>query len=434
MHTTGLIGLRNGPFLSMRVVSTPTFFEQVKKMHSPPAAFFQSFAYFFRRFSILVRLLIGFSIALAPLFAGLMLVHLKISELRTELSAGKLNDTLDLASRVEGIQSDMWLALAGTVCIGVLLIVAITISIVRPIGVLKSSTQSVANGDLTETLDTQWTDEVGEMTRSLSGMRAALAGVVVTIHHSAHTVSSASNELAVGNARLSQRTETSAANLEETASAMEEIQAMARRSADAARRVSQLTKETVLSANRSGRSLSDGVHTMEKLSASSQKMADIVGVIDAIAFQTNILALNAAVEAARAGEQGRGFAVVASEVRALASRSAASAKEIKDLIQTTIEQTKESARSVEEAGTEMRRLVENVSSVTDHIAEISNAADEQSSGIDMVSQSVAELDAVTHQNAALVEQAAQASNGLQNEARRLVQAVSVFRLSANAAA
>ncbi len=139
-------------------------------------------------------------------------------------------------------------------------------------------------------------------------------------------------------------------------------------------------------------------------------MADIVGVIDAIAFRTNILALNAAVEAARAGEQGRGFAVVASEVRALASRS------------------------VEEAGTEMRRLVENVSSVTDHIAEISNAADEQSSGMDMVSQSVAELDAVTHQNAALVEQAAQASNGLQNEARRLVQAVAVFRLSANAAA
>jgi methyl-accepting chemotaxis protein len=259
-------------------------------------------------------------------------------------------------------------------------------------------------------------------------MQTSLAKVVTEILQSAEGVSVASQELARGNADLSQRTENSASNLQQTASAMEQIYAMAQNSAGAAKRVTDLTTQATSRAAEGRSAIATSMGTMSALRESSRKMADIIGVIDAIAFQTNILALNAAVEAARAGEQGRGFNVVATEVRALATRSAASARQIKELIQTAVTEAEAGARSVEAIDQTMNSVVSSVNNVTEHVSNISHATAEQCQGISSVTQSVAEMDSATQQNSALVEEASAAANELQTQSKKLFQTVSVFQL------
>ncbi|MCR5865251.1 methyl-accepting chemotaxis protein [Aquincola sp. J276] len=382
-----------------------------------------------RRMPVVMRLLVGFSITLTPLIIGLALFASRAADLQAQALSGAATGAA-LAMAVSGLQGTVFWGVALTAMVGLLLIVSITISIVGPIDELRINTQAMADGDLSKPLDIRWDDEVGRMTRSLEAMRQSVVRVVTEILASANKVSRTSSELASGNLDLSQRTELSAAHLQQTASAMEEIHAMAQQSASSARTVSGLASDAARVATDGGNAIARGVATIGALTASSRKMAEITSTIEAIAFQTNILALNAAVESARAGEHGRGFNVVASEVRALAQRSAASAKEISALINRAIADAGATAESVERAGKEMERVVQSVASVTRHVDEISHAVNDQSAGISSVSQSVSELDTATQRNAALVEQASASASELSHESESLVRAVSVFRLPA----
>uniref|UniRef100_UPI003B3A691B methyl-accepting chemotaxis protein n=3 Tax=Herbaspirillum TaxID=963 RepID=UPI003B3A691B len=260
-------------------------------------------------------------------------------------------------------------------------------------------------------------------------MNDSLRGIVANVRTGTDTISTASAEIAAGNLDLSGRTEQQASSLEETASAMEELISTVRQNADNARQASQLAQSASSVAEQGGGVVSQVVDTMGAINASSRKIVDIISVIDGIAFQTNILALNAAVEAARAGEQGRGFAVVASEVRSLAQRSASAAKEIKELINDSVEKVGDGSRLVEQAGVTMQEVVSSVRHVTDIVAEISAASAEQTSGIEQINLAITQMDQVTQQNAALVEQAAAAAASMQNQAGRLAQMVSVFRIN-----
>ncbi|NDP46959.1 MAG: chemotaxis protein [Sulfuriferula multivorans] len=263
---------------------------------------------------------------------------------------------------------------------------------------------------------------------SINAMRENLTGTIGNIRNATETISVASREIAAGNADLSNRTESQASSLEETASSMEELTSTVKQNAENARQANQLVVSTADVAVKGGRVVSQVVDTMASIKDSSRKIADIIGVIDGIAFQTNILALNAAVEAARAGEQGRGFAVVASEVRNLAQRSAGAAKEIKSLIEDSVGKVDAGGKLVDEAGKTMDEIVNSVKRVTDIMSEIAAASSEQSAGIEQVNQAVGQMDEMTQQNAALVEEAAAAAESLQDQAGQLVQAVSVFKL------
>ena len=307
-------------------------------------------------------------------------------------------------------------------------------SIRAPLAELSRDAERIGSGDLSGTVNTARSDEIGAVQRSLAAMQDSLNRVVGEVRHSADSIQTASAEIATGNLDLSQRTELTASNLQHTASSMTQLTGTVRQSSDSAATANQLANSAAQVAERGGQVVSQVVATMDEINASSKKISDIIGVIDGIAFQTNILALNAAVEAARAGEQGRGFAVVASEVRSLAQRSAAAAKEIKALIGTSVEKVETGARLVQDAGTTMTEIVASVSKVTDIIGEIRASTVEQSSGIGSVNSAIGELDQMTQQNAALVEQSAAAAESLRDQAAKLAGLVSGFKLQGRAPA
>jgi methyl-accepting chemotaxis protein len=301
-------------------------------------------------------------------------------------------------------------------------------SITRPIGKALDVANTVAGGDLTSRIDVRSTDESGQLLQALKTMNESLAHTVHAVRSSSDAIAIASGEVAAGSQDLSSRTEQQASALEETASSMEELTSTVKQNADNARQANMLAETASNVASRGGDVIEQVVGTMEEIHAASGKIADIIGVIDGIAFQTNILALNAAVEAARAGEQGRGFAVVATEVRNLAQRSAAAAKEIKGLIADSTGKVETGNRLVNEAGATMSEIVDSVRRVTDIMSEITAASQEQTSGIEQINQAISQMDEVTQQNAALVEQTSAAAASMQEQAARLAEAVGVFRL------
>ena len=310
----------------------------------------------------------------------------------------------------------------------------ITRSITQPLKAAVKVAETVADGDLRTHFGKAASDEIGDLMRALHGMNEALRKVVSEVQTGTNAIATASGEIAAGNQDLSARTEQQASSLEETASSMEELTGTVKQNADNARQANQMAVAASGVAERGGSIVSQVVDTMGAIDMASTKIVDIIGVIDGIAFQTNILALNAAVEAARAGEQGRGFAVVATEVRSLAQRSAAAAKEIKALIGDSVEQVNNGTRLVQQAGSTMGEVVDSVRRVTDIMAEITAASAEQSMGIDQVNQAIAQMDQVTQQNAALVEEAAAAAESMQDQAARLAQVAAGFRLEHAAAA
>jgi len=309
----------------------------------------------------------------------------------------------------------------------------ITRSITGPLGKAVDVASTVASGDLTTEFAPPTQDEVGDLMRALRGMNDSLSKVVGEVQQGTVAISQASGEIAAGNHDLSKRTEQQASSLEETASSLEELTATVKQNADNARQANQLAQNASGVAERGGAIVSQVVDTMGAIDTSAKKIVDIIAVIDGIAFQTNILALNAAVEAARAGEQGRGFAVVATEVRNLAQRSASAAKEIKALIDDSVQQVGLGATLVEQAGGTMDEVVAAVRRVTDMMGEITAASVEQSAGIDQLNQAVGEMDQVTQQNAALVEQAAAAAASMEQQAARLAEAAAGFRLTSGPA-
>ena len=317
------------------------------------------------------------------------------------------------------------LALAfGVVCAWVL-----TMGIVRPLRTAVDIARKVADGDLTAQIDASAKDETGQLLLALKDMNTSLLNIVGEVRSGTDSIATSSTQIAAGNQDLSSRTEEQAGSLEETASSMEELTSTVKQNADNARQANQLAASAAQVAVKGGEVVAQVVGTMESINASSNKIVDIISVIDGIAFQTNILALNAAVEAARAGEQGRGFAVVASEVRNLAQRSASAAKEIKTLIGASVEQVNAGSMLVAQAGSTMNDIVDSVQRVSDIITEITAASSEQSVGIDEINRAIGQMDAVTQQNAALVEESAAAAESMQHQAHKLAQVVSVFKLN-----
>ena len=310
----------------------------------------------------------------------------------------------------------------------------ITRLITVPVDEAVRATREIANGNLAVSLSVRSRDEIGQLLQGLIEMRDKLAAVVSEVRSNAEGVATASAEIAQGNSDLSGRTESQASALEETAASMEQLGSTVRQNADNARQANQLALNASTVATHGGEVVAQVVDTMRGINDSSRRIADIIGVIDGIAFQTNILALNAAVEAARAGEQGRGFAVVAGEVRSLAQRSADAAKEIKSLITASVERVEQGSQLVDQAGTTMEEVVTAIRRVTDIMGEISAASSEQASGVAQVGEAVTQMDHATQQNAALVEQSAAAAASLNQQAQDLVGAVAVFRLTQQHAA
>ncbi len=323
------------------------------------------------------------------------------------------------------------LALAAT---GISVVVALlsTRSITIPLNRAVDVAQRVARGDLSSTITTRSQDETGLLMQALAEMNTSLQAIVGNVRLSTEQIASASTQIASGNLDLSHRTEQQAASLQETSASMSDLTNIVKQNADNARMASELAQSASTVAADGGSVVSRVVDTMGAIDASSRKIVDIIGVIDGIAFQTNILALNAAVEAARAGEQGRGFAVVAGEVRSLAQRSATAAKEIKTLISESVEKVAQGGQLVSEAGSTMSEVVASVQRVTNIITEITAASQSQSQGIEAIYRSIHQMDGVTQQNAALVEQAAASAESMQNQAEQLAKVVSVFKLEGTA--
>ena len=315
------------------------------------------------------------------------------------------------------------------VAIGTVGSILMTRSITRPLVNAVTVAQKVAAGELTSQVHVEGRDEVTELLQALKDMNESLARTVGDVRSGSETITVASREIAAGNADLSARTETQASSLEETASSMEELTSTVKQNADNARQANQLAVSASSVAEKGGAVVAQVVDTMGSIKESSRKIVDIIGVIDGIAFQTNILALNAAVEAARAGEQGRGFAVVAAEVRNLAQRSAGAAKEIKELIGDSVNKVDTGSRLVDEAGQTMDLVVTSIRQVADIMGEITAATAEQSHGIEEINQAITQMDEMTQQNAALVEQAAAAAESMQEQSQRLAEAVSIFKLN-----
>jgi len=343
------------------------------------------------------------------------------------------------AARTIGEHANASETLIGTlavfsVLLGALASWSLTRGIVRPIREAVQLAETVASGDLTRRIDASSRDETGALLRALRHMNDSLVQIVTEVRGGTDTIAGASGEIAAGNLDLSSRTEQQAASLEETAASMEQLTGTVRQNADNARQANQLAITASNVAVEGGSVVGQVITTMGSINESSRKIVDIIGVIDGIAFQTNILALNAAVEAARAGEQGRGFAVVASEVRNLAQRSAAAAKEIKVLIGDSVDKVDLGAKLVDQAGATMEQVVESIRRVTDIMAEITHATQEQTGGIEQVNQAIGLMDEATQQNAALVEESAAAASSMQEQAAKLAQVVGVFKLDAQSVA
>jgi len=369
--------------------------------------------------------------ASGPLFAKAEQTLNRIIELNDGIAKESIKSGTEAVDSAER-------AMVITAVVAIVLAVAIawyiTLAITRPIESAVKVAQTVAAGDLTSDIAVETKEETGQLLQALKDMNQSLIRVVGQVRKGTGTIANATAEIATGNMDLSSRTEEQASSLEETASSMEELTSTVRHNSDNAQQANQLAKTASTVAAKGGEVVARVVETMDSINESSSKIVDIISVIDGIAFQTNILALNAAVEAARAGEQGRGFAVVASEVRNLAQRSAAAAKEIKQLIGDSVEKVGAGSRLVGEAGATMGEVVTSVQRVTDIISEISLATQEQSSGIDQINTAISQMDHVTQQNAALVEEAAAASAALEEQAARLMEVVSVFKLDASAMA
>ncbi|MBN3217748.1 methyl-accepting chemotaxis protein [Pectobacterium polaris] len=314
---------------------------------------------------------------------------------------------------------------------GLIIASLITRSVTQPIKEALGVAENVAKGDLTSEIYTDRQDETGQLLSALNNMNSSLRQIVSQVRDGAETISSAASQIAAGNQDLSARTEEQASSLEETASSMEQLTSTIRNTADNTTQATDLAASASETVKKSGIMMETVTQEMRGIRDSSQRMAEIIGVIDGIAFQTNILALNAAVEAARAGEQGRGFAVVASEVRALAQRSATAAKEIKELIDDSFKKVQDGMGLVEKTGVTMNSLVTNVQGVTGIISEIAQASREQSDGINQINLAVGQIDTTTQQNAALVEESAAAALSLQDQANSLARTVSVFNLGAS---
>jgi len=336
----------------------------------------------------------------------------------------------DTSARINGAIVLLVCLLAVVAVLVVSLYVIFARSVFRPMHDAGRLFDRIAAGDLSNRIEQRGNNEIGVLYAAVKRMQDSLARTVSAVRLGVEEIHTGSREIAAGNIDLSSRTEQQAASLEETAASMDELSSTVKNNADSSRSASQLATAASEVATRGGRAVGDVVGTMRGIADSSKRIADIVGVIDGIAFQTNILALNAAVEAARAGEQGKGFAVVASEVRALAQRSGQAAKEIKGLIDESVQKVSIGSDQVEAAGATMQEIVVSVRRVTDIINEISSASEEQSQGIQQVNQAVSQMDSVTQQNAALVEQAAASAASLEMQAQRLREAVAVFKLQA----
>jgi methyl-accepting chemotaxis protein len=352
-------------------------------------------------------------------------------KLLAEMKAEENGLMAERAKAADARSASMSLTLIGGGLVAVVLGLAVAIWLARnitaPLGYAVSIARRVAEGDLTARVDVRSKDETGQLMAALKEMNGALLDIVTRVRAGTDTIATASSEINAGNQDLSSRTEQQASSLEETASSMEELTSTVKQNADNARQANQLAATASENAVRGGEVVAQVGSTMGSINESARRISDIIGVIDGIAFQTNILALNAAVEAARAGEQGRGFAVVAGEVRNLAQRSAAAAKEIKELIGDSVEKVATGSRLVDQAGRTMEEVVGSVKRVSDIIGEIAAASDEQSAGIEQVNQAITQMDQVTQQNAALVEQAAAAAEAMQEQADGLAGLVGTFR-------
>ncbi|RZJ10229.1 MAG: HAMP domain-containing protein [Acidovorax sp.] len=357
-----------------------------------------------------------------------------LDDLRRAMATQLAESQADTGTLAKASQVLLGVGTLVAVALGTLLAFTVTRSIVRPVQLGQRAAENIADGDLTHPIAAGGRDETGQLLQALATMQSRLATIVGNVRYSAEGVATASTEIASGNNDLSARTEQQASALQQTAASMEELGSTVRQNADNARQANQLAMSASTVAQQGGDVVAEVVDTMKGINDSSKKIADIISVIDGIAFQTNILALNAAVEAARAGEQGRGFAVVAGEVRSLAQRSAEAAKEIKGLIGTSVERVERGTALVDKAGATMTEVVSAIRRVTDIMGEISAASGEQSQGVSQVGEAITQMDQTTQQNAALVEQSAAAADSLKTQAGQLVEAVAVFRLASGASA